>query len=635
MASIPYRPEIDGLRAFSIAAVVVFHLFPGLLPGGYLGVDIFFVISGYLITSIMLADSRRGELSLRDFWARRIRRILPAAAFLLVCVLVSAVALDYPQRAMSIVGRQAFASAGFLANIAFKIMAGDYWSPAAETLVLLHHWSLAVEEQFYLLYPLGFIALIAAAPRRTPAILAALGALSLTGYIVASRTNPSDAFYLPHYRAWELLAGCLLAYAPARGNPVLLARAGLSLMFVAICFAPLLGPVPGLASLVVVTGAALSVYSAASNSTSASWLARPIPVAVGKASYSLYLWHWPCIVFSVTIAELLEYDPIRWISIPLMVVGTLVSYKWIEPLGRRIQRPFWFAATVIPILLFLSALATLNTREPRTGDIRKPSWLARAYDCVQNPPIPLVGERHVGFILPDASVNPPDPEAHKHGILAGSPGRKAQWYLLGDSHALMWANQLSLRAKSEGKTLRVYAGIGLSPLLVTTSGAGLDSKRRAEFNSSRLENIAREQPEVIVLAMRWDSAVRSGEMPKVVALIQEISGLSPATRIVIVGQPPVAKISVNGPQWVSWRLRWGAPIETAPLADIPAVQDGARLLGAIPSSYPQVTYVDPAGIFMNEGRVNIVSRGEILYRDDDHLSEAGAALAASIIVEKF
>lgn len=635
MASITYRPEIDGLRAFAITIVVLFHLTPAALPGGYLGVDIFFVISGYLITSIVLADYKAGRFSLRDFWARRIKRILPAAAFLLVCVLATAVLLEYPQRALSIVGRQAVASVTFLANFALQVMAGDYWAPAAETLVLLHHWSLAVEEQFYLIYPVALLALLAFSSRTTAIILALVGGLSLAAYMLMAASSPSSVFFLPHYRAWELLAGCLLVFIPPKSVSVGLGWFGLILMMIAIAGAHYLGPKPGFAAVLAVTGTALFIYSSTAKSPQAIWLTQPAVVTLGKASYSLYLWHWPCIVFAATIATLVENEYVKWASIPFMVVGTYVSYVWIESWGRRLKSPYVFAGIALPVLLSLSLWAAVNSREPITPGIGRPSWLARSYDCVQNPPIFLIGDKHVGFNLPPAEANLLQPDSHKTGILVGAAGSKANWYLLGDSHALMWANQLTRHAESRKKTLRVYAGIGLSPLLTETPGAGLDLRRRAEFNNSRLEALTRERPEVVILAMRWDNAMRAGLMPKVVELIDKIHELTPETKIILVGQPPLADISVNAPQWVSWRLAWGMPVETAPLADQTASNEARATLNELTTRHPSLIYCDPASILISKNRVIIVDQGEILYRDDDHLSEEGAARAISILTKSF
>lgn len=633
MASIPYRPEVDGLRAFAIAIVVLFHLAPGLLPGGYLGVDIFFVISGYLITSIILTDCSAGDFTFREFWARRIRRIMPAAAFLIAAVLLAAVLLDYPQRALSMVGRQAVASLAFVANYAMKVIAGDYWAPASETLALLHHWSLAVEEQFYLVYPLLLIGLLWFDRRRAFWALALLGIASLAAYMLVSRINPPSAFFLPQYRAWELLAGCLLAFVPISQRRAGIEYVGAFLMIGAVIGAPFLEVLPGLAACVAVAGAAAYIHAASGMAIPSRLLSTNPTVVIGKASYSLYLWHWPCIVMAKTMADLLERQALVWASLPMMALGTIISYRWVEKKGRQIRSPFVFAAIILAGLMVLSVLAALNKREPSTPGVNRPSWLAASYDCVHNPPIPLIGDTHVGFDLPDENINQRRADGHLTGVDAGAQGSSEQWCLLGDSHALMWAARLDRHATATGRALRIYAGIGLSPLLTESPGAGLDKVRRSEFNRARLAYIASARPELVIIAMRWDSAQRAGQMPLVDLLLSEIHKASPSSRVILIGQPPVARISVNGPQWVAWRSSWGAQFDTAPLADVPETAEALRHLRAISAQQNHVGVWDPAPFLLLGNRVRVVVDGEILIRDDDHLSEQGAAFVSSTLAQ--
>jgi peptidoglycan/LPS O-acetylase OafA/YrhL len=625
MASIPYRPEIDGLRALAVAVVVAFHLVPESLPGGYLGVDIFFVISGYLITSIILADQAAGTFSVRDFWARRIRRILPAAAFLLAAVLLAAILLDYPQRALSVVGRQAVASLTFVSNIAMKFLAGDYWAPASETLVLLHHWSLAVEEQFYLVYPLALAALLCLSKRAAFIVLALLATSSLIACTVVTLTDSPAAFFLPQYRAWELLAGCLLAFFPSSRRSSTFEWTGLVLMFSALGLAPMLGPSPGLSTVLAVAGAALYIRHAEGAAVPSRLLSSTPAVGLGKASYSLYLWHWPCIVMAKTMAELLERPWLTWFALPTMVAGTALSYLWIERVGRRLNAPYRFAGITSLSLLGISLWATFNTREPMTPEIGRPSWRAAAYDCVQNPPIPFIGEKHIGFDKPDISTNPRSPNRYRTGVLAGANGERADWFLLGDSHALMWASQLDDLAKSTGVGLRIYAGIGLSPLLENSHGAGLDRNQRAEYNVSRLTQITNERPRLIIIAMRWDNAQRAELMPKVEELVATVRKASPSSQILLLGQPPVAKMRVSGPQWVAWRHSWGAPVDTAPIDNLPSVAEGLNSLFAIAHRQGFTEVWDPSPYLLENQRVRVVDKSQILLRDDDHLSEQGAA----------
>ena len=202
MASLTYRSDIDGLRAVAVLAVVFYHLDPTFLPGGFVGVDVFFVISGFLITSIILRESADRTFTLKNFWMRRTRRLFPALAVVLLATLAAGSLILYQQEWSSL-GAQLFAVLILIANLHLHIETGNYWGPAAEDAPLLHTWSLAVEEQFYLLFPLLLLLLLRLGKRSIIPLLS-LGALaSLAHGILITNTNPSYAFYLLPTRTWE------------------------------------------------------------------------------------------------------------------------------------------------------------------------------------------------------------------------------------------------------------------------------------------------------------------------------------------------------------------------------------------------------------------------------------------------
>lgn len=593
-----------------------------------MGVDIFFVISGYLITSIILADWAAGRFTLRDFWARRIRRIFPAAAFLLTSCLLVAILLDYPQRALSVLGRQAVASLAFAANFGLRIMAGDYWAPESESFALLHHWSLAVEEQFYLVYPLVAVALLRFSRGLALAALAVLGCASLLACLLTVNSDPTVAFFFPQYRAWEILAGCVLAFLPRMAGDSWLSWLGAAVMIAAIGLSQLLGPSPGWASLLAVAGTCLFVAAPSGFSAPSRLASHPACVTLGKASYSLYLWHWPSIVMAREIAGLQERPLLAWLSIPIMVAGTWLSYDWVEKWGRSLRSPFLFATSTIAVLMTLSIWAAVNEKIPATPGIEKPTWLVRAYDCVQAPSLPLIGEKNLGFIQPDPSVNPRNPRGHIEGVLVGAPGATSCWFLTGDSHALMWASQLDRLAKQHGKSLKVFGGVrGLSPLLLRHGGSGLSDRQREQFNEARLNYINANQPEIIFMAMRWGTAHKDGELRLLDELVTKIHELSPGSRIILFAQLPLVDISVNSNQWVAWRMSWDMDYRTAPVAHRPEIISANAYLRSVSERYPFVEVWDFSPNYIQHGRALMVKGDRILFRDDDHLSEEGACLA--------
>jgi len=344
-----YRADVDGLRALAVAPVVLFHAqIPG-FSGGFVGVDLFFVISGFLITSILVAELQAGDFSLVRFYERRARRILPALlAMLLVCVLAGYFFLR-PDQYLSL-GKSVLATLVFSSNVWFW-QSTDYFSEPAELNPLLHTWSLAVEEQYYLAFPLLLIALVRWRQSLFPYFVSIALLSFLTAELLAAR-SPSGAFYLAPSRAWELMVGSLLSLTSVKQTVKLLPEWGASAL---ATFALLLivgsivlldekTPFPGLFALPVVVGGGLLIYTGAEKTWVARMLSTRGMVFVGLISYSLYLWHQPVLVFS-RIADPARALPV-WLWVLLAVVFGWLSWRYVErPFrdksrfnGRRIFR---------------------------------------------------------------------------------------------------------------------------------------------------------------------------------------------------------------------------------------------------------------------------------------------------------
>jgi peptidoglycan/LPS O-acetylase OafA/YrhL len=289
-----YRREIDGLRAVAVVPVILFHAHAPWLPGGFIGVDIFFVISGFLITSILAEDLEKGRYNLGRFYERRVRRILPALYLVVLATLPWAFALMLPARIEDF-SASLGAMVVFLSNFFFLSQVG-YFSPDAELQPLLHTWSLAVEEQYYLLFP-PLLALLWRRGRGwTMAVLALLAGASFLVSMWGAVENPGRNFYFTGSRAWELLAGALAALVVRRGTVRgndLLAGAGLAATLGAILFWVPGTAAPGAWMLVPVAGTVLVLLYAQSGTWAARLLSLPGFVGIGLISYSAYLWHQP------------------------------------------------------------------------------------------------------------------------------------------------------------------------------------------------------------------------------------------------------------------------------------------------------------------------------------------------------
>ena len=339
-----YRPDIDGLRAVADGLVVLYHAgLPG-LTGGFIGVDVFFVISGYLITSILLREARDGTYSLAGFYERRIRRIFPALiAVLLATTLAGYFILTPPQ--LADYGKSMMATMLFVSNF-YLGMTSNYFSPDAETQPLLHTWSLAVEEQFYIFFPLILIALLRWFPRWARLALWAMTALSFAACLVLTDLRPTMAFYLAPTRAWELLAGSLLAIHAPRALPAgrqwmaqALGILGLLLILGAGLGLNATTPFPGWAAVLPVAGSVAVILGGGLGGGVATRLLSTAPMrGIGLISYSLYLWHWPVIV----LLRFWTIDPPTPLQMTLAVGVTVIlsvlSWKYVEQPFRHAGR---------------------------------------------------------------------------------------------------------------------------------------------------------------------------------------------------------------------------------------------------------------------------------------------------------
>jgi peptidoglycan/LPS O-acetylase OafA/YrhL len=337
MSALTNRPEIDGLRAVAVISVILFHANMR-FTGGYVGVDVFFVISGYLITSLILHQLNSDSFRLIEFWERRVRRILPALVLVVLASLGVAWFMLFPVDFDKF--GQAVAAQGLLLSNVYYWKETGYFSPTAVQ-PLLHTWSLALEEQFYLLFPLFLIALTRFNRRSLVWVIGGSALLSFTLSAYGTYTHPLAAFYLLPFRAWELLLGALLAAMPAIGKPVrwlneASGAAGLTGIFIAAILYTKETRFPGFAALLPCLGAGAIIWSTGPVRTFVGRMLslRPL-VFVGLISYSLYLWHWPMLVFSAYWAPGQLSLSTRITVIAASFVVSILSWKSIETPFRK------------------------------------------------------------------------------------------------------------------------------------------------------------------------------------------------------------------------------------------------------------------------------------------------------------
>lgn len=352
-----YRPDIDGLRAVAVLSVVIFHAFPTWLPGGLVGVDIFFVISGYLISGHILQQLHDNRFSIFDFYSRRIRRIFPALILvLLFCLAVGAVALSAADNKE--LGEHVAGGAGFVANLLFWFEVGSNRDGGISN-PLLHLWSLGVEEQFYIVWPLAAWV----AWRRGMSVMktiAVVAALSMIANLVIVYIDRTTAFYLPITRFWELLAGAALAELErsygglSRPAANMAAIAGIVLLVVSFALIREKQAFPGIIAAAPVLGAVLVIAAGRTAALKNLIFSNRIAVAIGLISYPLYLWHWPLLSFGYIIGHDTPAKEVRFGLLAVSVLLAALTYMMIEK-PIRFGR-FRKSAVAVPLFAIMAVI---------------------------------------------------------------------------------------------------------------------------------------------------------------------------------------------------------------------------------------------------------------------------------------
>ena len=335
-----YFPHIDGLRTIAVVAVVLYHIFGYLCPGGYVGVDIFFVISGYLITGGIIKSLEKGTYSLKNFYTKRIRRIIPAYLTLVLFVLVVSLCI-YGGEMLDTIFKTIISSCLFVTNMFFLRTSG-YFDLSAETNPLLHLWSLAVEEQFYIFIPV-IIALIY--NKKKNYIFVSILSLAILSFVLSIYCNYLNKstfnFYVLPTRSWELLGGSLLALSRFT-QPVLKGRSFWGYLGIILCVVPCYlydssTMFPGLTALPLVVGAILLIRFGNIGLPGKLLKSRPF-VFIGRISYSLYLWHWPLIVFWNYITDYSTNTYGLSSILVLSFVFSYLSWRYVEIPVRLMQK---------------------------------------------------------------------------------------------------------------------------------------------------------------------------------------------------------------------------------------------------------------------------------------------------------
>jgi peptidoglycan/LPS O-acetylase OafA/YrhL len=639
MSGTGYRPEIDGLRAFAILPVIFFHMGAVWMQGGFAGVDVFFVISGFLITRLILAEHDRCAFKLKEFWLRRVRRILPALITMVVATSIAGSAVFYPSDVNEL-GNQGVAALLSMANVFFWIRAGSYWGPAAEHSALLHTWTLSVEEQFYLFFPLMLVILLKYCKRQLVFLMAGLVVLSFSLFLYGSYHHPSATFYLLPTRAWELGSGCLLAVIAHKWRlkysatwAVLLSSVGL--VAIVTSYFVLSGEGGMVGGLVIpVLGTVFVIAFSGSDVGIASKVLTASPVVyVGKISYSLYLWHWPVIVLS---RELPLGGAILASAISMLATFALsiASYHLVEQPIRRRENVVRYIMPCFAASILLSVFLSNCSEKIDIPAYSETTWKGKLYDVAPDHEWPReVKKRMEGITVLRPDVSNENAYA-TGGLIKHYGGDVPRVVVLGDSHALMWAGVLDEIFRELDVSASFYAASGSPPFfeipVKRTRGTLFFSlEEKYTFDKMRFEFLNEWKPEVVVIAVAW-SWLGSIETPQ--DLIDFLGRLG--AKVLLVEQPPLAFAGDrNAPKYLSFLgvfpTEGGRGYIQKP--DRPRYDKGLEMVRQIARQCPHCELVPVAGLFEKDNEVWVLDGSDVLYIDDDHLSYQGALRAKSRI----
>ena len=647
-----YLPFIDGLRAVAIAGVIIYHAMPYALPGGFAGVDVFFVISGFLITRFMLEEMRCGTFSLRQFYIRRARRLLPAAAFCFFVVTIISAFVLLPD-AYWYFGRSLLAAVLMYANFFFYNTGGYFSAPALEK-PLLHTWSLSLEDQFYLTWPLILVVLVVWRFRRR-SIFGTAFAMMLASLVYSEITltrNSEAAFFLLPSRAWELLIGVLIALSAHRVklNAALsnaMALAGAAAIVSSFVLLRGEGHFPGLGALPACAGTALVIIANLQQRTVLSrLLAGRQFVFAGQISYSLYLWHWPLISLLSYHLERQLHATEAIVVVALSFVISVLSWKFVErPFRQSHQHHLSEGLAASNKLFVLQSVAALLGIAGIAAFIKIGKGFPQRYDAeVQAVLEQMVSGNPVRGACDDYQniFRNDDVCSLGHKRLTGQSYQVA---LFGDSMADHWTPMVAKYANEQNLTFRQVTNGGCGLFF----GIEIPAKPAAKANEcSHYQQEAKRFIDanpglrVAVLSGYWEKWLSRIEFPELeqdfappdvqqtpkfnAALKQTLDVFtSKRIRVVLIGQIPV--YGVLPVRCVTSKIAHKEDVAPCGMTRQEAVAQtrlsNAALVRAA-SENPMVTVSLPARYMCQETMCSPVMAGTLLYKNASHVNRYGA-----------
>lgn len=664
-----YRPDIDGLRGIAVLSVVLFHAFPRSLQGGFVGVDIFFVISGFLISTIIFRNLDRNTFSLRDFYFRRIRRIFPALGIVLLSVLVFGWFCLFPGE-MKQLGSHVAASSGFIQNLILWKESG-YFDNLADTKPLLHIWSLGIEEQFYFVYPL-FLLSVAALSKvfgrsyKKSIYLLALSLVFILSFLLnldLIKIDPTKAFYLPQYRLFELTLGGILSWVVLYQADIPISFAGSQRHFfprwltrkLARNFLSFLGLIallftfgqfsretvfPGKNALLPIFATALIIFAGPKSWLNEKILSHKILVKIGLISFPLYLWHWPILSYGRIIYGETTAREFRLIAVAISILLAWLTVKFVEKPFRFGNEKVRLKVVTLCLMVFCIGGAGLYSSrhqpEPALSESRKETNMivARAIDNCKKKFPKWDDPQGIGTDQP-CSLQTETPTIA----------------LIGDSHSGHLYYGLVHKLKHTHESVVNFPASCAAPLMNVSTGMTPSQPFRS--NNARLMNWGYEyigktdSIRTVYLAHNpicsSNNAVDLGDTTQENYLVVLRNGLvrslqfliSKNKNVVIVLDIPIfpyypAKCKSRGTFFDFLRTP----------CDISIISESRnrynQIVGeVVTSQFPNVKILNLAELFCNSGKCNPVQGGKLLYPDHDsgHLNDDGSVFVSDFLLK--
>ena len=636
---IKYRTEIDGLRTVAIIPVILFLLGYNFLKGGFYGVDVFFVISGYLITKILTEDIQNGHFSMPRFWLRRVKRLLPLALTVILVTLIIAPFVVYKPYVKDI-SKDIFPALFSYFNFHALYDFGNYWGGKAEQSLFLHTWSLSVEEQFYLLYPfLLYFAYKYFKNFTVPILIITIISLFLFFFYSKINHDFDFAFYMLPTRIWELSIGGLIGVIkkPTIKNESYLPIIGI--FFIVISY--LIGS--NILYLLPVFGAALIVLFSTPNDIIGKVLSTKPFVFIGKISYSLYLWHWVIIVLFKNLQyqfQEINHHLINGLIILLTFLLAYLSYTFIENRTRNYQHTPKIVLAGIAIIAGITLYFQSDFYKPYyNSKYNQSTYYVSYYDIsptqvIQDTNDPIWYNVIRPIRLPEFT------DAYKkEGIITNKKNGTPKIILIGDSHGVMWGKMLDEISDELKVTLSCYTSNASKPFFNMDNINLQDENKyytkiqRIEYAKSFVGNIEKWKPKVVVLVCRWDNldGKTKKQLDDLLFYIEKRN-----VHVLLFTQPPVLNFmeDKNAGQYFTYlgiQPNNGYNFLEMNNSNVTKSNDYIKSLVA---KYSNVSVYDVYKNMLSDNKIKISFDNDLLYFDDDHLSYYGAAIHKQNILSK-